>query len=365
MFQISLPLVMLLASIALASLSPTVTAADPIPCTATWQCGQNNDNIWASFECDADAGVCRCIEEAGFVSGAAAGVCSCPSTVTYVAGKPICGDITSMVAEKARDAELKAVTLKLYENLLFGGPTRIRSEYLRPASVAQQDWVANLTSLREVFDDAVVGRIDPVGTTGDIVSAADYFFGNPDSVAELSYVNSMEVLTMSASGNKVSVRVNTLWYAFDPAGSGEVVLQYNITQSGDFTFNAANRIVSYDLILHRLGKLSDPLLPSGPAFVGYICHLIMSPRAYGGSDCPAVLTPEQGMFANSSECAAYIGGLERGSFSNIPSLTQMCFYYHSTRAVINPEGHCTHVARENNPKCYYHAYNDYYKSNYN
>eukprot|EP01104_Vermistella_antarctica_P002933 TRINITY_DN1310_c0_g1_i2.p1 TRINITY_DN1310_c0_g1~~TRINITY_DN1310_c0_g1_i2.p1 ORF type:complete len:108 (-),score=8.61 TRINITY_DN1310_c0_g1_i2:84-407(-) len=95
MFQISLPLVMLLASIALASLSPTVTAADPIPCTATWQCGQNNDNIWASFECDADAGVCRCIEEAGFVGGAARGVFSGPAPRVFRRGQAACGGSTS------------------------------------------------------------------------------------------------------------------------------------------------------------------------------------------------------------------------------------------------------------------------------
>jgi hypothetical protein len=117
--------------------------------------------------------------------------------------------------------------------------------------------LADHSSVSHIFEASVVrGRVSPAGAYEDFEAAIEYFYALAYTGA--SMVDSVEILSSVASGDKVAVEVdihfcNAPFNACNPAVKVDAS-NTTLRQTGFYTFNANDKVISFDLIIPNLGK---------------------------------------------------------------------------------------------------------------
>jgi len=306
--------------------------------------------------------LCVCRTDQGFTGDAtAASKCTCPSgySIFYERSgysqddqgddddehnNPYCVKLTDAVAyaqEQARNLILTTVVSNLYNSLVFPGPLIVMEQLITGQTVGGI-WDS-------VAPDAV-GRVDPAGDFSTKDGIVEYFYGavwTPES-----HVLSVNLQKLIVEGNTVYVDVDIFFNNF--LADGTLVLAYNLTQSGSFTFNSANQIQSLDLIIHNLGLAVNRISADHPDSIVLFCELIVF-----GANCTSFFDPT-GAYASFDDCVTFMNSIDFGSWDNLRSNSVACRSYHAILALARPQVHCPHAGRTGGGVCVDVPYEDLY-----
>jgi len=220
----------------------------------------------------------------------------------------------------------------VYTNLIY--PT---STYILAGAMTVTDLFANDTR----------GRVDPVGTFENFKLLTEYFYAlaaNPDN-----RITSIDINDLFGQGNEVFVRVNVFFEAVNPNTSKS----FNLTQSGRYLFNDDDLIESVDVVIHYLGKTSNPPEIAGPYspqqmnLIQGICYtLTTSP---GTCSNPA-LDPE-GHYTSITDCMTYFMSIPYGTWDDAQANSVVCRQLHTILTYFDPVTHCVHTGKTGGGKC--------------
>jgi hypothetical protein len=246
---------------------------------------------------------------------------------------------------------------ELYNGLIF------------PANVGV---LADPTSVEHIFQQGVVkGRISPAGTFGDFEGVLEYFYGLVSS--PLSRSDGIKIRSIVASGDKVAIEVDihfcnapldnpALVAMCDPDVPTNDGLGVNSTfrETGFFTFNADDRIISFDLALLNLGLVADSLTPEQrtqriinacTALTTAHYDLINQQPVFQGtctsnfdevSDFPVGLPVTDGQAM--TNCITYMSSLPFGSYNHAETNSFTCRELHTLITGLRPDVHCPHTS---------------------
>lgn len=318
-----------------------------LQCSEDWQCQSVTEN-YNYVQCL--DGLCECKWNNGFIGLATSdSKCHCPEPrdVHWNSGSPYCLSFQEAVddqLDKMREQVLADKIVEIYQSTIWPTPTLII------AGLIQGD-----NSLMEnIFSPTASGRVDPVGSYNDFEGIVEYFYGTIWTPS--AQVHSIDIRKLAVQGNKASVRVNLFLNYYDQfgvlTGSG------NITQTGIYTFNDNDLVEKTELIIHNLGKASNPTTPPGLQTIGTACYLIMQQAGCGQNEDP------DGYYSDFNDCIAYMSGIEHGDWDRVPSNTVLCRYYHALLAIARPTVHCSHSGKTGGGKCIDTPYSDYYLKEY-
>jgi hypothetical protein len=330
-----------------------VSAAQALSCTQHYQC----NSVTTDYNyVDCLDGQCQCLSDLNGFSGLAttASKCSCPSgwEVYWKNGQPYCFNLQNAIAlqHKAdREALIKSKVRTLYTGLIHPSP-----QYIIFAMINNQSSIAS-----NLFAQVSDGRVDPAGVFHNFSGMVEYFYGaiysgNPRIV-------SIDIQSLIADGNHVSIRVNLLFNLYSYTDPTQVQFVYNLTQSGVFRFNSDNLIDGVELIIHNLGKSADFTTPTGADLVNLICGTyIYNTRIPCTADIHAFYGDAGGQYNNFTDCFNTISAEPQGTWDRLASNTQLCRLYHVALAAIDPF-HCPHVGKTGGGKCVDTPYAAYYQ----
>jgi len=316
-------------------------------------------------------GVCVCRTSQGF-SGAAntTSKCSCsgPAQVVYVDPTVVPPTVTkkedlrrgsktdSLLAycipvvqgvqcleDRTREDYISGVVRELYNSLVWPTP-----------AIMMQQMVQNQThgGMWDHVDDNAYGRVDPAGefTTKDGI--LEYFYG--EVYLGVTQITKIWINKLFAHGNIVAVTVDMQFNWFDKFPNGTLLRVWNLTQSGFFTFNDKNQILSMDIIIHNVGWAQgapDVDLPG-------LCFMILNVAKCDKSNDP------NGYYKDIQDCISFLETVDLGSYDNYRSNSVVCRQFHATLAIARPQIHCPHCGKTGIPYCVQHNYNDYYNQQY-
>lgn len=258
-------------------------------------------------------------------------------------GDPFCVRLEDAVAyteEQKHNSLLISKVADVYDSLLGTTPGLIMNALIQGTPSPMSD----------LFAVNATGRVDPVGEFSGFEGIVEYFYGSVwDGQTQVTKVTFKKLL---AQGNYVASRVDLTFQSGAP-----FFIQYNLTQTGVFTFNSDNLVQSTELIIHNLGWVSDPFLPKSDLVVNFLCYTILVT-----ANCTADKDP-LGYYTDMQDCVNFMNAIEWGSLGQARSNSTSCRYYHSTLAVARPVVHCPHAGKTGGSKCIPHVYNDYYLTN--
>jgi len=311
-------------------------------------------------------GVCACRTSQGFSGDATTtSKCSCaaPGQVVFSAppadnkkedlrrGKdealvPYCiaiQDSLQCLQDRIREDNISGVVRQLYESLVWPTP-----------AIMMQQMVANQThgGMWDLVDENAFGRVDPAGefTTRDGI--LEYFYG--EVYLGPAQINQVWINKIFAHGNKVAVTVDMQFNWFTTFPNGSLLRTWNLTQSGFFTFNDKNQILSMDIVIHNVGWAQgapDIDLPG-------LCNIILNVAHCDKTNDPA------GFYTDIQDCISFMQTVDLGSYDNYRSNSQVCRQFHATLAIARPAVHCPHAGKTGAPYCVAHNYADYYSQQY-
>lgn len=329
---------------------------ESLGCTAEWQC--NNVSNHSNYV-DCVAGQCKC-STLGFVGNATSiNKCRCllPNKVYYDNGIPYC--INYANAAKCHNDNLKedrqmSAVNELYSYLVWPAP---------PAVI----YALNTGTPHPMFDlfvpgDGVKGRVNPVGNFYGRDGVVEYFVGPVWTGS--TRISKVTVKKLISQGNLVFVNMVLFFERWDPTLQNKLG-EYNLTQSGTFTFNEEGKITSTDLTIPNLGATTDasnPISdPKSPEFIMQVCGIIL-----GAANCTQDKDP-QGYYTGYPDCIdKFTNVYEGGTFDNIyfNGNTSVCRFWHSLLAIARPEHHCSHSGKGGGGKCINHPYESYYTEDF-
>lgn len=324
-------MLMTLAILLIAFLSP----CDAVNCTAQYQCM----GVSAQYDfVSCTAGSCICKTSQGISGNATAQWpcgCSAPGSVYWIGGQPYCIDIPAAAASISRNDILKAQARKVYTNLITPTASKI---------------ISGEVSVDDVFAPVSVGRIDPVGVFDSRPVLLEYYY--VFAATDASYVQSVDFVSLFASGNEAFVRVNILFVANTPG-----VQPFNVTQTARYRFDSNNKITSVDGIIHNMGRAVDP--PAVQSVRDYLIASMCTKLTVNPGPCNATTDP-LGYYSSFQDCVDFMHSLEYGSYDQTFSDTVTCRSVHTTLAVVDPHKHCPHTGKTGGGKCRYWPYTEYY-----
>jgi len=241
---------------------------------------------------------------------------------------------------------LEAKVAQVYTNLIYPTSTEI---------------LAGLVTVTNLFAPNVIGRIDPVGTFNSFQLLTEYFYAlaaNPSN-----FISSVDFTDLFGVGNEVYVRVNVFFQAVDP----NTTISFNLTQSGRFLFNDDDLIESCDLVIHYLGKRSNPVF-NRPVYTAQqtenieeICYtLLVSPATCAN---PA-LDPE-GYYTSLEDCIDFMtNNITYGTWDDAQANSFVCRQLHTLLTFFDPVTHCPHAGKTGGGKCVDWDYPEYYAESY-
>jgi len=225
------------------------------------------------------------------------------------------------------------VTQTLYANLVYPIAQQILATETYPAGL---------------FSNTTGGRIVPLGEFTDPLGSFEYFYG----LAGASHVVSLAFVHMMAKGNMVAFRVDILFDG-NATHTGQTGL-YNLTQEGWITFDEESRILSYDLVILRLGQSNLPVPTSAyPAYYAEICQVH-----------EAYCTGANQQYADYSSCLADLATQPYGTWDNAGSNTTVCRILHSILVPLRPEFHCPHIGPTGGGFCVDSPYDLFYQEQF-
>jgi len=240
-----------------------------------------------------------------------------------------------------------AKVAKVYTNLIY--PTS--SEIL-----------AGILNVTDLFSPTVVGRVDPVGTFGNFKLLTEYFYAlaaNPQN-----FIASVDFIDLFGVGNEVYVRVNVFFQAVNP----NTTQSFNLTQSGRYIFDENDLIETVDVIIHYLGKRSNPVenaavyTPQQNALIEQVCYSLLILN--GGSCSNPELDPE-GHYTSLTDCIEFMtGNITYGTWDDAQANSFVCRQLHTLLTFFDPVTHCPHAGKTGGGKCVDWDYEEYFAESY-
>lgn len=316
------------------------TDAGSVSCTEQYECA------FVSFDYNYVVCVnntCQCATANGFAGSAVSTDkcrCNSPLGVYYQGSTPYCISYPQCAASEVAADRIRILNSKVtqvYTNLVYP---------LAPAILAGE------VSVADIFGPNARGRIDPLGTFDTYATLVEYFYVL--AFTSTGRVISVDFVDLFGVGNEVFVRVNILFENFDGTGA------YNLTQSGRYVFDENNLILSTDLIIHNLGKASNPPLLGQPSEIAAVCTVL----TVNPATCPPAMDPT-GYYANYTDCVNFLTNeVPFGTFDQSFSNSVACRLIHTLLTVYDPVVHCPHAGKTGGGKCIDVPYNVYYDVSY-
>lgn len=334
----------IIAIVAILALAHTSYALD---CTAQWQCSSVTTD-YNYVRCN--AGQCQCLTSNGFTGAATtSSKCGCPLgySVTWANGLPYCYNLANAIAfqqEHDRCDLLKGQITTLYNGLVWPSSRNIMLSLIGGVP----------STATNLFSSVSNGRVDPAGEFHNFAGFTEYFYGT--LWLGSTRVPQVDIQQLLCNGNKVSVRLNIFFQQFTSTDGSQLVYVYNLTQSGLFSFDDNNLINGTDLVIHNLGKVSNPKTPPGPDIIGGVCYL------YSQAQCTPTDDPT-GYYTDFNDCFVFLSGTPFGTWDDLRQNSVLCRYYHVLLALAD-KMHCKHVGKTGGGKCFDRTYESYYDTKY-
>jgi hypothetical protein len=268
---------------------------------------------------------------------------------------------------QARLNKRKNTVAKLYNGLIYPAPKAV---------------LENPETASNIFEQAAVkGRVTPAGEYDDFEGAIEYFYGL--ALTPASRVDSIKFRSMVSSDDKVAVEVD-LHFCNAPYTGCDIAVanggnNKTIRQTGFYTFNKNDKVVSFDLTILNLGKFSDVSSEEAKMqnIIG-VCTMLTTahlnviseevvfagtcPNQFDNvSDFPAGFPAVEGSSLNN--CITFMKSIPYGTWDQPASNTFTCRSLHSLLTPFR-DVHCMHVSVDGGGKCVDHPYGDFFKKEY-
>jgi hypothetical protein len=210
-----------------------------------------------------------------------------------------------------------------------------------------------------LFAPDAKGRIAPLGHGDDLYSAIRLFFGlMPTTNLNTSqfYTSSVNFRTMTEQDPDVAVEVDV---TFTPTATGTQLLltQYQIRETGRFTFDSENRITTFDLSIPYLDTALSYISPSNASVLQGMIQAICS-------TAQASCTGPNQQYATVAACITSLQSLPAGSWNRVSSNTVVCRAFDAPFAVINPAVDCPVLGPSGGGQCVDTAYSTYFSDSF-
>jgi len=154
---------------------------------------------------------------------------------------------------------------------------------------------------------------------------------------------------------------------FFQAVNPNTTLSFNLSQSGRFIFGSDDLISSVDVVIHYLGKRSNPVMnrpvytDAQNALIQQVCYtLLMTP----GTCSNAALDPT-GHYANLTDCIDFMtNDIAYGTWDDAQANSFVCRQLHTLLTFFDPVTHCPHTGKTGGGKCVDWDYVDYFAESY-
>lgn len=261
----------------------------------------------------------------------------------------------------------QATVIGLYKDLIYPGPKAV---------------LADISNASHIFEQAVVkGRVTPAGHYDDFEGAVEYFYGL--ALTPQSRVDDIKVRSIVASGDKVAVEIDLHFCSAPYTGCDPNIPtsanSNTLRQTGFYTFNANDKVISFDLTILNLGKSSDPKTPEERAarIIG-VCtvlttahvNVITEQVVFGGTctsefDGPEDFAPGFPLVPGDpmANCVTFMNSIPYGTWDQPSSNTFTCRSLHSLLTPLRSM-HCMHVNFDGGGKCVDSAYGDFFKTEF-
>jgi SnoaL-like domain len=226
------------------------------------------------------------------------------------------------------------VIRELYNDLVFPTPNLILSG---------QKSVAN------IFDSTVVGRVTPVGQFHDAQMVTEYFFALASTPT--SKVTQVKVQSLLVDGSKVAIEVDI---HFERTTGGPMTLR----QTGFFTFNEQDRVVSFDLAILNLGAAVNPTSDAErEGNIQGVCAVLTLGVAGLPPTCPTEYT-------GFPDCVAFMHSIPYGTWDRANSNTVVCRQLHTLLTPYRPDVHCPHAGKTGGGACIDFTYGSFFDNEF-
>jgi hypothetical protein len=224
-----------------------------------------------------------------------------------------------------------------------------------PALIMQQLILGQPSVVDNLFAPNAKGRVDPAGQFHDHEGIIEYFYGFV--YTGVARVRDIVFHKLTSQGFLTSVSVSFTFDIYDNAQQN-ILYNYNLTQSGTYTFDANGQVTSTDLIIHNLGAVSNPFNPPGDLTTIYtLCALVMDVAKCNSTNDP------NGYYQDTADCINHMQNIYPwGTWDNLwfGGNSTVCRYFHALLAIGRPNVHCSHTGRSGGGKCINHAISTYY-----
>jgi len=209
----------------------------------------------------------------------------------------------------------------------------------------------------------VQGRIAPLGEGHDLMTVKKTFFGVKisQSSPDQAYV-SLTGVTFRSITDLSPVVLVVVDLSFTPGVNAFLVSPFQVRETGQFTFNKAGQIVSFDLqipyydfvFFNILGiELSNPNVVT--TVINQVCAVATS------APCSGMNAQYNGSF---STCAAYLSTISVGSFNRLSANSLTCRLTNLQFVQIDPANDrtnsCPVLGQTGGNQCVYTPYSTYF-----
>jgi hypothetical protein len=236
-----------------------------------------------------------------------------------------------------RHSKKRAETIeKLYSYLIYPIPIQVLSGQV---------------SVSDIFDSSVKGRVTPVGQFHDIHAVDEYFFGL--AVTPTTRVTDVQFKSLTVSGDKVAVEVDISFEPTVPAGRA-----FTLRQTGFFSFNEQDLVVSFDLTILNLGAAVNPKsVAEQEANIAGVCALLTGAILGRPATCP-------GTYADFNACFVFMHTIPYGTWDRANSNTVVCRQLHSLLTPFRPDVHCPHCSPSGGGACVDFPYESFFDTEF-
>lgn len=275
--------------------------------------------------------------------------------------------VACATSSEAKQKKRKDVIKKLYQELIYPAPKAV---------------LADPNNANDIFEHSVIrGRVTPAGEYDDFEGAVEYFYGL--ALTPQSRVDGIKVRSIVASDAKVAIEVD-LHFCQAPYTGCDVNIPHEgnnrtIRQTGFYTFNAHNKVISFDLTILNLGKYADVYTEEektaniiGVCTVLTTAHFnVVTEQIAMGGTCTSDFDGAEDFAPGfpvvdgdaMTNCVAFMKSIPYGTWDQAASNTFTCRSLHSLLTPLRPI-HCAHTNYTGGGKCVEHPYSDFFKNEY-
>src|SRR5262245_53196202 len=220
---------------------------------------------------------------------------------------------------------------RLYSDLIFPIPILILS---------------GKVSVADIFDSTVRGRVTPVGQFEDFELVNEYFFALAST--PLSRVSTITFQSLVAGGDKVAVEVDVQFKG--TVGTPD----FKLRQTGFYTFNDEDRVVSFDLTILNLGAAVNPKSDAErDANIEQVCGVLTVGVGHVPPTCPNEYT-------SYADCVEFMHQVPYGTWDRANSNSAVCRQLHTLLTPYRPEVHCPHAGKTGGGMCIDFPYESFF-----